>query len=198
MPRTTTDSKTILTQLAAFKTPLGWFGVLHDGPTLCGLKFGFKTRSELVGKFTQSLDRSGGSDWASPKVKTSFDGFSNQQFFWHQRLLDYTSGKQVSFADLKINDAGRTEFQAKVLQNCRKLPYGSTMAYGDLATKSGYPNAARAVGSAMKSNRFPIIIPCHRVVASKGIGGFSGSDGTSTKRKLLAMEGYFDEGEDAS
>ena len=191
MPRAS-QSKSILTQLSTFKTPIGWFGVLHDGPTLCGLKFGFSTRSELVGKFTESLDRSGQSDWASPKFKTSFDGFSNEQYFWHDLLIDYGAGKQVSFADIKINDTGRTEFRARVLKKCRKLPYGSTMSYGELAIKSGYPNAARAVGTTMKSNRFPIIIPCHRVVASTGIGGFSASDGPSTKRRLLAMEGYFE------
>ena len=190
MPRTT--SKSILTQLSTFKTQIGWFGVLHDGPTLCGLKFGFATRSELVGAFTESLDRSGRSNWASPKVATSFDGFSNDQYLWHDLLVDYASGKPVSFSDIKLNDTGRTEFQTRVLRKCRKLRYGSTMAYGELATQAGYPNAARAVGTTMKSNRFPIIIPCHRVVASTGIGGFSASDGTSTKRKLLAMEGYFD------
>lgn len=191
MSRTT--SKFLLTQLATFKTQIGWFAVLHDGPTLCGLKFGFATRSELVGVFTESLDRSGRSDWTSSKLKASFDGFSDDQYFWQDLFVDYALGKRVSFSEVKINDVGRTEFQGRVLRKCRQLPYGSTMAYGELATKSGYPNAARAVGSTMKSNRFPIIIPCHRVVASTGVGGFSGLNGTSTKKRLLAIEGYFDE-----
>jgi len=156
MSRTT--SKFLLTQLATFKTQIGWFAVLHDGPTLCG-----------------------------------FDGFSDDQYFWQDLFVDYALGKRVSFSEVKINDVGRTEFQGRVLRKCRQLPYGSTMAYGELATKSGYPNAARAVGSTMKSNRFPIIIPCHRVVASTGVGGFSGLNGTSTKKRLLAIEGYFDE-----
>lgn len=181
-----------LVQLAAFNTRLGWFGVVHNGSVLVGLKFGFATRRQLVDRFTDSLDRAGRTDWVSPKIDAPYDGFSNQEHFWQQRFVEYADGKRVCFDDVEIDDVGRTVFQARVLKVCRAIPYGSTMAYGKLASQSGFPNAARAVGSAMKSNRFPIIIPCHRVVASNGIGRFSASDGTSTKRKLLAMEGYFD------
>ena len=182
----------MLVELAAFKTRIGWFGVVHDGPELFGLKFGFATRRELANQFTDSLDRSGRTDWVSPRIETLFDGFSNSKEAWQQLLIDYSAGKKVSFADVEINDSGRTEFQSSVLRACRQIPYGSTMSYGALAAKAGSPNAARAVGSTMKSNRFPIIIPCHRVVASNGIGGFSASGGTSTKRTLLSIEGYFD------
>ena len=182
--------ETVLVRLAAFKTRIGWLGVVHQGPVLFGLKVGFSTRAELVGKFTESLGRSGKSDWIAPQLETRFDGFSKPQESWQQLLVDYSAGKQVSFAEVEINDPGRTEFQSSVLRACRGIPYGSTISYGALAAKSGSPNAARAVGSVMKSNRFPIIIPCHRVVASNGIGGFSASGGASTKRKLLALEGY--------
>lgn len=187
-----TQAEPLLIKLAAFKTKLGWFGVLHHESTMFGLKFGFASRSELVGEFTQSLDRSGESTWASPRLKTSFDGFSKSNEHWKQLLVDYAAGKHVCFADVELNDAGRTEFQTRVLNACREIRYGSTVAYGQLAAQAGSTKAARAVGSVMKSNRFPIIIPCHRVVASTGIGGFSASDGTSTKRRLLTMEGYFD------
>ena len=186
-------SQPTLVELAAFKTRLGWFGVLHAGPVLHGLKFGFSSRAELDKRFTDSLDSSGQSSWGSPKIATAFDGISNSNHAWQQLLIDYSSGEQVSFAKVKLNDSGRTEFQARVLKECRQIPYGSTIAYGELAAKSGSPNAARAVGTTMKSNCFPIIIPCHRVVASNGIGGFSASHGTSTKQKLLAIEGYFDD-----
>jgi len=186
-------SQPTLVELAAFKTSIGWFGVLHNGPVLHGLKFGFSTRAELAKQFRDSLDRSGRSSWSSPKIETAFDGFSNSQHFWQQLLIDYSAGSQVSFDKIELNATGRTDFQARVLKHCRAIPYGSTLAYGKLAAKSGSPNAARAVGTTMKSNYFPIIIPCHRVVASNGIGGFSASQGTSTKRKLLALEGYFDD-----
>jgi len=117
MPRTT--SKFLLTQLSTFETQIGWFAVLHDGPTLCGLKFGFATRSELVGAFTESLDRSGRSDWASPKLKTSFDGFSDDQYFWHDLFTDYASGKRVSFSRIKINMVNWQLNQATPTQHAR-------------------------------------------------------------------------------
>lgn len=183
----------VLVQLAAFKTKIGWFGVVHVGPVLFGLKFGFATRRELVSQFTDSLDRSGRSEWVSPRIETAFDGFSKSKEAWQQLLVDYSAGKKVSFSRVELNDSGRTKFQSSVLRACRQIPYGSTLSYGALAAKSGSPNAARAVGSTMKSNRFPIIIPCHRVVASTGVGGFSGVGGTSTKRRLLGIEGYFDD-----
>ena len=188
----TTQTESLLVRLAAFKTQLGWFGVVHQGPVLFGLKFGFSTRRQLCDRFTQSLDYSGRSDWISRRIETSFDGFSNSKEAWQQLLIDYAAGKNVSLAKIELNDTGRTEFQSNVLQACRQIPYGTTMSYGALASKAGSPNAARAVGTTMKSNRFPIIIPCHRVVASKGIGGFSGSNGPATKRRLLSIEGYFD------
>ena len=79
-------------------------------------------------------------------------------------------------------------FQAKALQACQKIPYGKLVTYGSLAGLAGSPRAARAVGGAMAKNLTPIIIPCHRVIASGGgIGGFS--SGLEWKRTLLKMEG---------
>jgi O-6-methylguanine DNA methyltransferase len=67
-----------------------------------------------------------------------------------------------------------TPFRQKVLQELQKVPFGKTLTYGQLASKSGHPNAARAVGSACHINPFPLFIPCHRVIASGGhIGGFA-------------------------
>uniref|UniRef100_UPI000783C6E9 methylated-DNA--[protein]-cysteine S-methyltransferase n=1 Tax=Herbidospora sakaeratensis TaxID=564415 RepID=UPI000783C6E9 len=68
------------------------------------------------------------------------------------------------------------------------VPYGRAVTYGDLARETGIP--ARAIGSIMGSNPIPIIVPCHRVVASDGLGGFSGGTGVESKRRLLTMEGH--------
>ena len=82
-----------------------------------------------------------------------------------------------------------TEFQRRVIRRCRRIPYGKTATYGQIASAAGSPGAARAVGSCMAANRFPLIVPCHRVVRSGGgIGAFSAPGGTRTKRRLLAME----------
>ena len=80
-----------------------------------------------------------------------------------------------------------TEFQLLVWRNLRKIPYGETVSYGQLARRIGSPEAARAVGLANGSNPIPIIIPCHRVIGSNGdLTGFGG--GIPLKKKLLALE----------
>jgi methylated-DNA-[protein]-cysteine S-methyltransferase len=79
-----------------------------------------------------------------------------------------------------------TAFQQRVWRALRAIPYGQTRSYADLAADLG--SAARAVGQANAVNPIPIIIPCHRVVAANGLGGYSGGDGLLTKRALLELE----------
>ncbi len=79
-----------------------------------------------------------------------------------------------------------TPFQFGVLEAISAIPYGATVSYGELARRIGKPKAARAVGAVCAANPIPIIIPCHRVVASAGLGGFGG--GLDLKRRLLALE----------
>ena len=78
-------------------------------------------------------------------------------------------------------------FETRVWAAMRQIPYGETRCYGDLADAVG--SAARAVGRACGSNPIPIVIPCHRVLAKSGLGGYSGQGGLATKRRLLALEG---------
>ena len=80
-----------------------------------------------------------------------------------------------------------TAFQKSVWKAIREIPYGEIKTYGQIAVKVGKPTAFRAVGSACGANRLPLVIPCHRVVASKGLGGFS--SGTGIKKQLLRLEG---------
>lgn len=82
------------------------------------------------------------------------------------------------------------DFEQRVYAIARSIPPGRTLTYGDIATKLGDKLAARDVGQAMGKNPFPIVVPCHRVVAANGkLGGFSASGGVKTKLKLLAIEG---------
>jgi O-6-methylguanine DNA methyltransferase len=89
-----------------------------------------------------------------------------------------------------------TEFQKKVLMAARRIPRGSVVTYSDLAKNAGYPKAVRAAASVMRNNRFPLVIPCHRVVGKNcGIGGFMGAksgEPVLLKKKLLALEGVRD------
>jgi methylated-DNA-[protein]-cysteine S-methyltransferase len=91
--------------------------------------------------------------------------------------------------ELPVELSYATEFQRRVLLACRAILYGQTRSYGDLAAQVGSPGAARAVGNVMAHNCVPLIIPCHRVVASQGqLGGFSAPRGLSMKRRLLQLE----------
>jgi methylated-DNA-[protein]-cysteine S-methyltransferase len=83
-----------------------------------------------------------------------------------------------------------TPFQRKVYQAILKIPAGQVWTYAQVARKIGQPKAARAVGMALKRNQDAPIIPCHRVVGSRGIGGYSGKGGVRGKIKLLKKEGY--------
>ena len=83
-----------------------------------------------------------------------------------------------------------TPFQRKVYQALLSIPKGEVRTYGWVAKRIGKPNAARAVGQALKCNRWAPQIPCHRVIASDGsLGGYSASGGLAAKRRLLAQEG---------
>ncbi|HVA06199.1 MAG TPA: methylated-DNA--[protein]-cysteine S-methyltransferase [Acidimicrobiales bacterium] len=101
------------------------------------------------------------------------------------QLEEYFAGERTEF-DVPMELDG-TAFQKEVWGELRRIPYGETISYGELARNVGRPNGPRAVGQANGRNPIPIIVPCHRVVASNGIGGYGG--GLPMKRALLAVEG---------
>ncbi len=105
-----------------------------------------------------------------------------------RQLEGYFSGERVAFK-VKLDWRGLTPFQRDVYRRLRRVPFGRTITYGELAEASGHPGAARGVGMAMKRNPFPPVVPCHRVTeAGGGLGGFSASGGLEQKKSLLAME----------
>jgi methylated-DNA-[protein]-cysteine S-methyltransferase len=94
--------------------------------------------------------------------------------------------RELKNFDLPLSLEG-TEFQLRVWQNLRAIPYGETISYGELACRVGNPKGARAVGLANGSNPIPIIVPCHRVIGSNGsLVGYGG--GLSNKKALLFLE----------
>lgn len=102
-----------------------------------------------------------------------------------RQLEAYFSGELREF-QLSLAMAG-TEFQRRVWEALRAIPYGETISYAQLAVRVGNSKATRAVGLANGSNPIPIIVPCHRVIGSDGsLTGFGG--GLSTKKKLLELE----------
>lgn len=107
-----------------------------------------------------------------------------------QMLQRYFKGDRIDFGDIPVVLDDLTRFRQDVLKVIRNLAYGEVLSYGQVAHECGSPHAARAVGGALATNPIPVIIPCHRVVASDGrLTGYSAPGGEITKRVLLVMEG---------
>ena len=105
-----------------------------------------------------------------------------------EQLREYFAGTRTDF-DLPVSYAG-TEFQRAVWNELTQLPFGGVVSYGEIGHATGRATAGRAVGGAVGANPIPIIVPCHRVLASDGrITGYSGGNGIPTKIWLLDHEG---------
>lgn len=105
-------------------------------------------------------------------------------------IRSYMSGERTDFADTIIDIARMPAFDQKVYRAARRIAWGQTATYGEVARRIDAPDAARAVGRALGCNPLPLIVPCHRVLASNGkLGGFSAPGGVATKARLLALEG---------
>jgi methylated-DNA-[protein]-cysteine S-methyltransferase len=104
-----------------------------------------------------------------------------------ERLSAYFRGEPVSFDDVELELDEETAFGRALAEALRSIPAGEVVTYGELAALAGRPRAARAAGSFCARNRFPILIPCHRVVSAGGLGSY-GSLGLNYKRRLLALE----------
>lgn len=106
------------------------------------------------------------------------------------RVTALLRGERVDLRTLSLDMSDVAEFERDVYVAAREIPPGATLTYGEIARRIGRPTAARDVGVALGRNPFPIIVPCHRVVAANGkTGGFSAVGGVKTKLKLLAIEG---------
>lgn len=115
------------------------------------------------------------------------DSADNESNLLHRAKIqveEYFSGRRHRF-DLPLAPAA-TPFQDRVRRAMLAIPYGQTRSYGELAHSAG--GAPRAIGQACGANPLPIFVPCHRVVAAKGLGGYSGGAGLTTKRLLLTLE----------
>ena len=104
-----------------------------------------------------------------------------------ERIRRYFRGERDEFHDVELDLDWCTPFQRAAVVAMRAIPYGETATYGEVAALAGHPNAQRAAGSVCASNRFPLIVPCHRVVAVGGLGSY-GSLGVGYKRRLLELE----------
>jgi len=105
-----------------------------------------------------------------------------------EKVEGYFAGTVVEDWGIQVDFSLYPEFTRRVLQQVSCIPYGQTRTYSDVARAVGQPGAARAVGQALKRNLCPLIIPCHRVVARHGLGGFTAPGGVELKKRLLELE----------
>ncbi len=161
-------------QYAIVETDWGYFGFVIRGHRLVAT-FLPQSQASLRRAIARSWPDASESRIALPRFR--------------RQVTDYFSGRPTRF-DVQIDLLGLTRFREAVLKACRRVPYGKTASYGDLACAVGNPAAVRAVGSTMANNPLPLVIPCHRVLrADASIGGFSSPHGISEKKRLLALEG---------
>lgn len=163
-------------QCCAFSSACGWMGLAGRNGRVCGLLLGYSDRRSVMDR-AATLWGEGWqpAEWAPQLVS---------------RLQAYLQGAVDPFSDVELDLPDSTLFQQAVRSAVRSIPYGQTASYAEIARRAGSPRAARGVGGVMASNPIPILIPCHRVVASGGkLGGFSAPRGVDLKRWLLEREG---------
>ena len=159
-----------------FSSELGWIVVEWQAEQITLISFGHSSPA------------------AAAKRSTAEPVEADEVPRWVAKLIEkmqrFAAGKVVTWGEVPLAIGKLSEFQRKVQQACQAIPRGEVRSYGELAAAAGSPGAARAVGSVMRTNRFPLVIPCHRVVAAGGkLGGFSCPSGVEMKTKLLALEG---------
>jgi methylated-DNA-[protein]-cysteine S-methyltransferase len=162
-----------LIQWDQMRSPLGqlFVGVSRQG--LCAVDFG---RGEA--DFLERFDRQARLE-KNPKAVAQAMA----------QLRDYFSGARTRF-NLPVDLSGLTPFQRSVLDTACRIAPGNVWTYHRVAQEMGRPKSSRPVGQALARNPIPIIIPCHRVIASDGsLGGYSGGSGLTAKRWLLQHEG---------
>jgi methylated-DNA-[protein]-cysteine S-methyltransferase len=163
-------------QVVFFRTSLEWMGLGYHAGRIQKLSFGNETRLKAAAQF-------------DPRKFEAIEPNEESQP-WIDQLNHYSDGVKYDFAGLPLNLDSRTDFQLAVIAACRQIPHGQTVSYLELAKLAGFEGAARAVGSVMSRNAIPLIIPCHRVISSNGLGGFSAAAGVTSKQRLLKLEGY--------
>ena len=159
-----------------FKTKWGYFGFAGTEYGLC--------RTQLPGPKSEKIE--------SLLLKNLPVARLDKTFFktLQEQITAYFEGTYINFNwDTPLALDGFSSFGISVLTTCRVIEFGQTISYGQLAKKSGRPNASRAVGSALAKNPLPLLIPCHRIIRSDGkLGGFSATGGVTLKKKMLELE----------
>jgi methylated-DNA-[protein]-cysteine S-methyltransferase len=160
-----------------FDTSIGACGIAWSERGVTGLQLPEatpgRTRTRLLRRLPETREAS-----PPPPVRAAIAG-----------IVALLQGESVDLGTIELDDTGVPPFHLRVYAVARGIGPGATLTYGAIAERLGEPGSARAVGQALGSNPFAIIVPCHRVLAAGGrIGGFSAGGGAATKRKMLMIE----------
>ena len=166
-------------EISVFDTQMGWLAIAARDGVLTRVKIGHTSEDMALQAFVVE------EGLADARIKLED---------WNPNLRDqltrFADGEPVSFENVELSWAKPlTRFRKRVISEVRRISWGNTLTYGEVAKRAGSSGAARAVGTAMSTNRFPFVVPCHRVVAcAGGLGGFTAPGGVGLKERLLMME----------
>ncbi len=165
-------------QFTLFNTAVGPCGIAWSAAGIVGVQLPEQheraTRARLMRRFPDAREAPPTAD-----VQQAID-----------RIIGLLRGEKRDLSHVALDITGLSEFQRNVYAIARGIPAGATLSYGEIAARLGDRGAAREVGEAMGQNPFPLIVPCHRVLAAGGkVGGFSAAGGVTTKLRLLDIEG---------
>jgi methylated-DNA-[protein]-cysteine S-methyltransferase len=163
---------------ALFDTAIGRCGIVWGGRGIAGVQSpestDAATRTRLARRYPDARETT-----PPEHVQRAIDG-----------IVALLSGEPRDLTGVALDFDGVPEFNRRVYEIARTIPPGETLTYGEIATRLGDRSVARDVGTALGQNPFPLIVPCHRVLAAGGkTGGFSAPGGVRTKLRLLSIEG---------
>ncbi|HUK01023.1 MAG TPA: methylated-DNA--[protein]-cysteine S-methyltransferase [Steroidobacteraceae bacterium] len=163
---------------AIFPTSIGTCGILWSGRGILGVQLPESNETALRARIVRRYPQARA---ATPDTPTAAA---------ITRITALLAGAHDDLGSLALDYTGISEFERDVYEAARRVGPGSVSSYGELAARVGDRHASRAIGQAMARNPFPLIVPCHRILAADGgLGGFSARGGTSTKQRLLEIEG---------
>lgn len=163
---------------AVFETVIGFMGIAWSEAGLMRLCLPQRNRDAVERRLLRHAGSAGSS--AQPQWVTELIG----------SIQAYAAGEDIDFSGVPVDLTGVDDFRLAIYDAARKLAFGETTTYGELAKRAGHAGLARETGAALGANPVPLVIPCHRILAAGGkIGGFSAPGGSTTKEKMLAMEG---------
>ncbi|MFO1394623.1 MAG: methylated-DNA--[protein]-cysteine S-methyltransferase [Steroidobacteraceae bacterium] len=160
-----------------FDTALGRCGIAWSERGIAGVQLpeaAGAARGRLLARFPDAVEEA-----PPPPVQAAIEG-----------IVALLAGGTPDLDAIELDWSSVAPFERAVYEATRRIPRGRTRSYGEIAAGLGDPGAARAVGQALGRNPFPVIVPCHRVLAAGGRpGGFSAPGGVTTKLRMLAIEG---------